>query len=63
VLPRTSVVTLRTLPAGLRLNLDDSPVATPHSFTAVEGIVRRLGAPSPQTKGGVTYVFTRWSDG
>jgi glucose/arabinose dehydrogenase len=61
--PRTSVVTLRTSPAGLRLTLDDSPVATPHSFTGVEGIVRRLGAPSPQTKDGVTYVFVRWSDG
>jgi aminopeptidase S len=29
----------------------------------VEGIIRSIGAPSPQTVGGVTYQFASWSDG
>jgi aminopeptidase S len=38
-------------------------VTTPHTFTGVEGIVRTLGAVSPQVSGGVTYQFSSWSDG
>jgi len=29
----------------------------------VVGVLRKLGAPSPQTVGGVTYQFSSWSDG
>jgi glucose/arabinose dehydrogenase len=63
VRPRKTTVTLRTRPAGLSLTLDGQPVATPHTFVGVEGIYRTLGAPTPRTVGGVTYVFDYWSDG
>jgi glucose/arabinose dehydrogenase len=61
VLPRTSVITLATNPAGLSLTLDGQPVTTP-SVTGVEGVIRSLGAPSPQTLSGTTYEFVSWSD-
>ena len=63
VLPRTTTVTLRTNPAGLSVTLDGQPIATPTTFVGVEGIHRTLGAPTPRTIGGVTYVFDHWSDG
>ncbi len=61
--PRLSKIILKTVPAGLQVNLDDRPVETPLTVTSVEGIERRLEAPTPQVVGGVTYVFQRWSDG
>ena len=54
VLPRTATVTLATDPPGLQLTLDGQPVVAPTSFVGVVGIVRSLGAPSPQTLGGAT---------
>jgi aminopeptidase S len=38
-------------------------VTAPHTFTGVEGIIRTIGAVSPQTSAGASYVFTSWSDG
>jgi glucose/arabinose dehydrogenase len=61
--PETTTVQLRTVPAGLRLTLDGQPVTTPFSFTGVEGIIRQLGAPSPQTSQGRSWRFGSWSDG
>jgi glucose/arabinose dehydrogenase len=63
VLPRTSQITLATSPPSLQLLLDDSPVTPPKTVTSVEGILRRIEAPSPQIVGGQTYVFQGWSDG
>jgi glucose/arabinose dehydrogenase len=63
VRPRTTTVTLQTIPVGLSLTLDGQPVATPRTFVGVEGMNRTLGAPSQQTIGGLTYVFRHWSDG
>ncbi|MDP9226079.1 MAG: PQQ-dependent sugar dehydrogenase, partial [Actinomycetota bacterium] len=63
VLPRTSVVTLQTSPAGLQLTLDGTQFTSPTTFTGVEGIVRRIGAPSPQALGPTTWRFASWSDG
>jgi glucose/arabinose dehydrogenase len=63
LLPRKSTMTFQTSPAGLSLTLDGQPLATPASVAGVVGIIRALGAPSPQTSGGVTYVFSSWSDG
>ncbi len=56
-------ITLATSPAGLSLRLDGQPQTTPLTFTGVVGIQRTLEAPSPQTVGGRTYEFDRWSDG
>lgn len=33
------------------------------AFTGVVGIIRTIGAPSPQTVGAFTYTFKSWSDG
>jgi glucose/arabinose dehydrogenase len=63
IFPRTSQVTLATSPAGLQLRLDAQPVTAPTTFTGVVGITRAIEAVSPQTVGGVTYVFDSWSDG
>jgi glucose/arabinose dehydrogenase len=61
--PRTSVITLDSNLPNARLTLDGVPVTAPHTFIGVEGIIRTIGAVSPQTSGGAAYVFTSWSDG
>lgn len=63
VFPQKVNIALRTEPAGLGLELDDSPVAVPFDTAAVVGLERRLGAPATQTLNGVTYDFASWSDG
>lgn len=60
--PRTSVITLNSNLANAQLTLDGVAVTAPHTFTGVEGIIRTIGAVSPQTSGGTSYVFTSWSD-
>jgi hypothetical protein len=61
--PRTSVITLNSNLPNAQLTLDGVPVTAPHTFTGVEGIIRTIGAVSPQTSSGASYVFTSWSDG
>jgi glucose/arabinose dehydrogenase len=63
VLPNTATLTLTTNPAGLQLTLDGQPIATPLAVTSVVGIVRTLGAVSPQAVGPNSYQFLSWSDG
>jgi hypothetical protein len=63
ILPRTSVVTLTSNIPNAQLTLEGVPVTAPHIFTGVEGIIRTIGAVSPQVSGGVTYQFGSWSDG
>ncbi len=63
VVPRKSTLTLTTEPAGLRVTLDGQTVTTPQAVQSVVGIVRTLGVISPQSSGGITYVFDSWSDG
>ena len=63
VLPNTSTMTLETVPSGLQLTLDGQPDTTPHSVVGVVGIMRTLGAPSPQNLGDKIYEFASWSDG
>ena len=58
VLPNTVMITLATVPAGLRVTLDGQPVTTPVTLASVVGIVRTLGVVSPQTSG-TSYVFVR----
>ena len=63
VQPRKATIRLATSPAGLGLTLDDQTKSTPLAVVSVEGILRVLGAPSPQTVDGVTYEFVSWSNG
>jgi hypothetical protein len=62
ILPRTVTITLATQ-SGLQLTLDGQPFTGPSTFTAVVGMVRTIGAPSPQVRGKFTYTFRSWSDG
>jgi glucose/arabinose dehydrogenase len=57
--PRTSTIILKTNPAGLQITLDGQPFTAPITVTSVEGMVRTIGAPSPQ---GI-YTFNTWSQG
>jgi PKD repeat protein len=59
ILPRLSTVQLATSPSGLQLTLDGQPVTAPAQFTGVVGVVRTIGASSPQG----LYTFGSWSDG
>ncbi len=61
--PRLATVTLASSPSGLGLQLDGQPVTAPSNFTGVVGIERTLGAPTPQSFGGVSWAFDSWSDG
>ena len=61
--PNTSTITIRTVPAGLSVLLDGQPTASPVTVTAVVGIVRTLGALTPQTLTPTGYTFSSWSDG
>ena len=63
ILPRTVQVTLASSPVPLQLRLDGQPVTAPTTFTGVVGIVRTIGAPTPQTSGTTSYEFVSWSDG
>jgi glucose/arabinose dehydrogenase len=63
ILPHKSNITLVTQPAGLKVTLDGQPVNTPLTVTSVEGIQRTIGAVSPQTLNGKTYVFDKWLHG
>jgi glucose/arabinose dehydrogenase len=62
ILPRTVQVTLASSPTGLSLRLDGQPVTAPATFTSVVGVVRTIGAATPQTLGGASYEFVSWSD-
>ncbi len=62
VLPRKASVTLATIPAGLQVRLDGTPVTAPSTFVGVAGILRTLEAPR-QTFAGVEYEFDSWSQG
>jgi glucose/arabinose dehydrogenase len=63
IAPQTSMITLRTLPAGLSANLDGQPRSTPYSVVSVVGMLRSIGAPNPQARDKATYEFAFWSDG
>ena len=59
ILPRTSTITINTNPQSLQITLDGQPFTAPLTVTSVEGMLRTIGAPSPQ---GV-YTFSNWSHG
>ncbi len=63
ILPRTSTITLNTNPQGLTVTLDGQPFTAPLTVTSVEGVLRTIGATSPQTFNGSTYTFSSWSQG
>ncbi len=63
ITPRVATVSLQSNPTGLGLLLDGTPVTAPVSVPNVVGMIRSIGAPSPQTLAGTQYTFASWSDG
>ncbi len=63
IVPRTSVITLKTVPSGLQVTLGGAPFTAPLTFASVEGVTRTLGVASSQVLNGQQYVFSSWSDG
>ena len=64
ILPRTSTITLNTNPQGLSTTFDGQPFTAPITVTSVEGMLRAIGAPSPQTiNNALTYNYSSWSQG
>ncbi|MBL8228551.1 MAG: PQQ-dependent sugar dehydrogenase [Bryobacterales bacterium] len=61
--PRVSQITVTSIPAGRQLTLDGVPFTAPQVVNSVVGLLRPIGAPSPQTNGGTRDVFASWSDG
>jgi glucose/arabinose dehydrogenase len=61
VKPKKSSVQIQTAPVGLKVTVDGQPKTAPYSFIGVQGMVRDLGAESPQVLNGKTYEFTGWS--
>ena len=61
--PLTSVVRIESNISNAQLTLDGAPITAPVTFTGVEGVIRTLGAVSPQTSSNTTYEFASWSDG
>ncbi len=61
--PAISQLTLATVPTGLQLVLDGSPVAGATSVAEVVGMNHLVSAPSPQNLSGTNYNFVLWSDG
>lgn len=62
VQPRIVTMKIDSNPPGLQLSLDGTVVTAPHQFNAVAGIVRSIGAVSPQQGVGARYQFASWSD-
>jgi hypothetical protein len=63
VQPNKVNLTLNTIPAGLQVTLDGQPTTTPATVSSVVGIIRTIGAVTPQTSGASSYQFASWSDG
>jgi glucose/arabinose dehydrogenase len=61
--PRTVSLTVASQPSGLQLTVGSRTATTPFTTTVIAGSTNGLTAPSPQTLGGPTYTFSRWSDG
>jgi glucose/arabinose dehydrogenase len=62
VSPQIVTLSLASSPSGLAATLDGQPVTTPRTFQSVAGVFRTIGTSSPQTSGGATFTFDRWSD-
>ena len=63
VQPRKVTLSFTGVPSGVWVTLDGQPMATPFAVTAVVGMERDLGAPSPQVIGPDSLEWASWSDG
>ena len=63
VVPNVVTLILASDPDGLQLTLDGQPVTAPYAVESVVGMIRTIGAPSPQRMIKSNYNFAGWSDG
>ncbi|TMK94447.1 MAG: PKD domain-containing protein, partial [Actinobacteria bacterium] len=61
--PQFINLTVASNPTGANVGIDEIAGAAPLTKQAVIGATNSISAPSPQTIGGSTYVFSSWSDG
>ncbi|HYH00908.1 MAG TPA: PQQ-dependent sugar dehydrogenase [Terriglobales bacterium] len=60
--PATTVLSFTSTPPGLTLSVNGRTQVTPFTRTVVQRSVNTISAVTPQTVGGRTYTFVRWSD-
>jgi glucose/arabinose dehydrogenase len=63
IYPEIVNVTLDTIPSGIDIKLNGSPISTPHNNDEVVGMRHEITAPPIAENGGVVYQFDGWSDG
>ncbi len=63
LVPLTSIIEVRTEPAGIPIFLDGAAVSTPRSYAGLEGFRHTIEAPAVQVHGGMRHLFHCWSDG
>jgi len=61
VFPYKSNMTFQTIPVGLQITLDGSPLSTPQTVEGVEKYQRELSTPAVQAINGKYFVFESWS--
>lgn len=61
--PRPVDIALSSIPSGLSLTMGADTRAAPFTKTVIVGSNNQVTAPSPQSLGGISYVFHNWSDG
>ncbi len=60
--PKTVDLSFNTNPTGLQLTVGSTSQTAPFTRTVIVGSTNSVSAPTPQTLGGVSYVFGSWSD-
>ena len=64
VQPKTTTLTVNSVPTGLSIGIGTgTPAPTPVSSTVIVKSNQSVTAPPTQTMGGSTYTFVSWSDG
>ncbi len=63
IFPQKSDLSFASSPAGLSIELDGQPLATPGSVVGVVGFERSITGPSVQQTASGIYEFDHWSDG
>jgi PKD repeat protein len=63
LLPTTVNLTVESNVSGALVKVNGKLQATPDTLAAPPGLIVAVAAPATQVLGGVTWVFSRWSDG
>jgi hypothetical protein len=63
IMPKTSVLDIRSAPAGMNVGLNSFSGAAPYTQTVIDGSVNSLSAADALPISGKVYQFSSWSDG